>query len=102
MLANIIDRRKQQYRFKRVNAVIEPTRHDNSTKNCDRAARNPKQDKAWIGYDEKEHVTVTDAIKWASKHKDEVTLYLYDKDSGIYPVTRRRLKRVAAWADGRR
>lgn len=102
MLTNIIDRRKRQHRFKKVNAVIEPTRHDNSVKDGDRAPRNPKQDKAWIGYDEQEHVTVADAVKWASKHKDDVTLYLYDQDSGIYPVTRRNRKRVIAWAEGRR
>jgi hypothetical protein len=98
-ILNIIDRRKKPYRFKRVNAIIEPTRHDNSVKDGDRAGRNPKQDKAWIGYDEKEHVDVAYAIQWASKHKDSVTLYLYDKDRGIYPVTKRTMKHVAKWAD---
>lgn len=89
MLTNIIDRRKHPYKFKKVNAVIEPTRHDNGVKKADRAARHPKMDMAWIGYDEKEHVSVRDAVAWAANHKDEVTLYLYDKDGGIYVVRER-------------
>lgn len=84
MLTNIIDRRKRYYRYKKVNAVIEPTRNDNSVKNADRAKRNPKMDKAWLGYDDKEHVSVLEAVVWAAAHQDEVTLYLYDKDAGCY------------------
>lgn len=85
MLTNIIDRRERPYRFKNINAIIEPTRHNNR-EGVDRAKRNPKMDKAWIGYDEKEHITVLEAVKWAASHKDEVTLYLYDKDGGTNVV----------------
>ena len=87
MLTNIIDRRKRPYRFKRVYAIIEPARHDNHVKDADKAKRNPKMDKAWLGYDDKENVSVLGAVVWAAAHKDEVTLYLYDKDCGF--VTRR-------------
>jgi hypothetical protein len=85
MLTNIIDRRKHPYKFKIVNAVIEPTRHDNRVKGADKAEPKPRLDKSWIGYDEKEHVAVRTAILWAVLHHDYVTLYLYDKDSGIRP-----------------
>lgn len=85
MLINIVDHRKHQYRFKKINAVIEPTRHDNRCKNADRAKANPKMDKEWMGYDEKEHVTLNEAFQWASSHSDEVTLYIYDFDGGLYP-----------------
>lgn len=37
MLTNIIDHRKRPYRFKKINAVIEPTRHDNTVKDADQA-----------------------------------------------------------------
>ena len=83
-ILNIIDRRKRPYRFAKVNAIIEPTRHDNSVKDSDRAPHNPSQDKKWIGYDEREHITVAEALRWAQNHNDALTLYIYDKDGGIY------------------
>ena len=90
MITNIIDRRKQPYRFKKVNAVIEPTRHDNRVKNADRAPADREMDAQWIGYDEQEHVTVDDAVRWAWAHNDDVTLYLYDKEAGIYDTRKRK------------
>lgn len=80
MLVNIIDRRKHPYRFLKINAIIEPTRHDNRIKDADHA--NGKDN--WIGYDEREHIKLIDAIEWAVTFPDELTLYLYDEDSGIY------------------
>lgn len=90
MITNVIDRRKRPYRFKKVNAVIEPTRHDNRVKDADRAPRDREMDAQWLGHDEREHITVIDAVEWASGHNDDVTLYLYDKDGGIYERKRRR------------
>lgn len=84
MLLNIIDRRKKPYAFKKINAVIEPTRHDNRVKNADRAPPKPRLEKTWMGYDQREHTSVRDAVLWAVLHLDWVTLCLYDKDSGIY------------------
>lgn len=80
MLTNIIDFRKRPYRFKNINAIIEPTRHDNKVKDADHAAGSD----TWMGYDEREHISVEHAVKWAAMHSDEVTLYLYDEDDGIY------------------
>lgn len=79
-LCNVIDRRKRPYRFANVNAVIEPTCHDNSIDGADQA----EGGYAGIGYDEKEHVTVAHACKWAQSFDHAVTLYLYDEDGGIY------------------
>jgi hypothetical protein len=81
-LTNIVDRRKRPYRFLKVNAVIEPTRHDNRVKDADQAHGKD----AWIGYDEREHVSISAAVEWAVGFPDDVTLYLYDEDSGIYMV----------------
>lgn len=85
MLTNVIDRRTRPYRFKKINAVIEPTRHDNGCQNADIAPRDLEMDGSWMGYAQKEHVTLSDAVVWATSHKDAVTLYLYDEDGGIYP-----------------
>ena len=93
MLLNIIDRRKQPYRFKKVNAVIEPTRHDNKVKGADRAPRSPKMDNLWIGCDDQEHVSLLDAVVWASMHPDHVTLYLYDPNDGLYDKRKRKHSR---------
>jgi hypothetical protein len=84
MLTNVIDRRTRKYRWKKINAVIEPTRHANRCEDADRAKPYRKQDGAWIGCAaDRKHITVSEAIAWANAHQDEVTLYLYDKDGGI-------------------
>jgi len=80
-ILNIIDRRKRPYRFEKVNAVIEPTRHDNRCKDADHAGGKDN----WMGYDEREHIALSEAIEWAATTADELTLYLYDEDGGIYP-----------------
>lgn len=84
-ILNIIDHRKRPYRFQKINAVIEPTRHDNRVKDADQASGVD----AWMGYDEREHVTLSDAIEWAATTPDEVTLFIYDEDAGIYEVQSR-------------
>jgi hypothetical protein len=80
-ILNIIDRRKRPYRFRKINAVIEPTRHDNRCKDADQAEGRDN----WLGYDEREHISLAEAIEWAATAPDELTLYLYDEDGGIYP-----------------
>ncbi len=35
VIFNIIDRRKRQYRWKKITAIIEPTYHDNSVEDSD-------------------------------------------------------------------
>lgn len=81
MITNVVDHRKRPYRFLKVNAVIEPTRHDNSVEDADRIEGKD----SWFGYDEKEHISINDAFHWAESHHDNVTLFLYDEDGGIYP-----------------
>lgn len=81
-ILNVIDRRKQPYQFATVNAVIEPTRHDQSVPGADQVVGRTSPN--WIGYDEREHLSVAEAFAWAEQHFDAVTLYLYDKDDGIY------------------
>jgi len=80
-ILNIIDHRKRPYRFLKINAVIEPTRHDNRCNDADQAGGVDY----WLGYGELEHTSLVDAIKWADVCSDDVTLYLYDEDGGIYP-----------------
>lgn len=80
-ILNIIDRRKRPHRFKKINAIIEPTRHDNRCKDSDHAEGRDN----WMGYDEREHIALADAIEWAATFPDELTLYIYDEDGGIYP-----------------
>lgn len=79
MITNIIDKRKHPYRWVKVNAVIEPTAHDNSIFDADFIQHNAPD---WIGYDEREHISVAAAFDWAQKHKEFVTLFLYDEDGG--------------------
>jgi hypothetical protein len=75
MILNVIDNRKQRYRWKRINAVAEPTWHDNTCKDADQAE--PVQDES--DYEELTNVSVNYAVKWANDLSFPVTLYLYDK-----------------------
>lgn len=77
MILNVIDNRKQHYRWKRVNVVAEPTWHDNRCDNSDQA--DPGQDE--LDYEERTDISVSEAIKWANDLPFAVTLYLYDQGS---------------------
>jgi len=79
-IANIVDHRKHQYRFNVVNAIVEAAWHDNSCKDADQV----HNEGAGPSYEEKEHLSLAGAIQWANSFADPVTLYLYDKDGGIY------------------
>ncbi len=80
MIWNIVDHRQRVYRWKLVNAVIEAVEHDNSCADADQA---PDYDvMEVIDYDQKEGVSVSEAIKWADQKSCPVTLYLYDNGSG--------------------
>lgn len=81
-LTNIVDHRKHKYRFEKINAVLEPTCHDNSLADSDKV----ETGYPGVGYDEREHVTLADAVAWANGHDTKVTLFLYDHDGGIYEV----------------
>ncbi len=82
MIANIIDDRKRHFRFLKINAVVEATWHDNSVEDADqilKASGGPS-------YEQREHITLASAIRWADSFLAPVTLYLYEEDDGIYPV----------------
>jgi hypothetical protein len=81
-LTNIVDRRKHKYRFAKINAVVEPTCHDNSIDDADKV----EPGYSGVGYDEREHITLADAVTWANSFNWPTTLYLYDHDGGIYAV----------------
>lgn len=81
MIWNIIDRRKRPYRWKRVNAVIEATSHDNACKDSDQA--DAVLSDSEVIYDELEGVSLHEAINWANQQSCPVTLYIYDYGDGI-------------------
>ncbi len=78
MIWNVVDERERRYRWKRVNAVIEPTWQDNACADSDQADKDfsPNPCEARKG------VSVADAIAWANGKLHPVTLYLYDADGG--------------------
>lgn len=81
MLWNIIDKRTRPYRWRKVNAILEATEHDNSCKDADQA---PESDpKATVDYEALEAVSVSEAVKWAQSQPCPVTLFLYDLGSGF-------------------
>jgi hypothetical protein len=79
MIANILDRRKRPFRWKRVDAIIEPTWHDNACADSDQAT---KDDREPI-YDERKGISLADAVTWAQALPLEVTLYLYDEGGNV-------------------
>jgi hypothetical protein len=78
MIYNIIDRRARPYRWRRINAIIEATSHDNA---CVDADEEPSTDDDVV-YDQREGISLNEAIKWASAESSPVTLYIYDDGAG--------------------
>jgi hypothetical protein len=76
MICNIIDQRNRPYRWRLVNAIVEPAWHDNSLEDSDSAART----QAESDYEERKRVSVADAIRWAEALPFPATLFLYDVD----------------------
>ena len=75
MLYNVIDHRKRHYRWKNLKAVIEPTNHDNTVKDSDPAPPLLNFD---LVCEDKNGISLNEAIKWANEQIVPVTLYLYD------------------------
>ena len=78
MIWNIIDRREKRHRWRLINAIVEPTWHDNSCQDSDQAERAMGE----IEYDQREGVSVADAVQWANAMPFPVTLFLYDLGGG--------------------
>jgi hypothetical protein len=74
MISNIVDRRARPFRWKRINAIIEAVEHDNSVADADHAPEALPHDV--IDYDQREGVTVKEAVDWANQQRCPVTLYL--------------------------
>ncbi|MBI1407711.1 MAG: hypothetical protein GC145_16485 [Caulobacter sp.] len=83
MITNIKDHRKRQYRWKQVNAVIEPTWQDNGCKDSDQIS--PDGWKEVSIYEQRTDISLADAVIWASRVGYPVTLYIYDQGEGIAP-----------------
>jgi hypothetical protein len=81
MITNIIDRRKHPQRFKKINAIIEDAWHDNSMIDADQAPHVNA-----CSYDEREHVSLSEAVIWANATPGHLTLYIYDPEEGLYPA----------------
>lgn len=80
MIWNIVDRRKRPQRWRKINAIIEPTWHDNSCADADEAEEMPGDDDFSI--DQREGVSLAEAITWASDAPCPVTLFIYDEGDG--------------------
>lgn len=80
MICNIIDKRERRYRWKRINAIIEATWHDNTCQDADIAeAASPEIE---VTYDQRESISLAEAVSWANSQACPVTLYLYDEGKG--------------------
>ena len=80
MIFNIIDRRKHSYRWKKITAIAEPTYHDNAVPDSDQVDLPPS---GFSPYEQREEISVSDAVLWVRSLPYEATLYLYDLGDGI-------------------
>jgi hypothetical protein len=78
MICNIVDEREHRYRWKRINAIVEPTWHDNSCRDSDQA----EVDSDARVYEQRKNISVAEAVAWASAKPYSVTLFLYDAGHG--------------------
>ena len=88
MILNIVDGRKRRYRWKRINAIVEPVWHDNSVKDTDLAeVPTTLEDELSddVVYEQLADGSIAEAIAWANAFKCQVTLHLYDDGEGILP-----------------
>ncbi len=76
MILNIIDDRKRPHRWKTVNAIVEATWHDNSCPDADQAEL--PDDVHHVFFEDRDGLSVAEAIEWASRMPQLVTLYLSD------------------------
>jgi hypothetical protein len=83
MLCNIIDHRTRPYRWRRVNAIIEATSHDNAEPDGDQAPSGGET----VVYEQREAISLEAAVAWAAQQAGPVTLFLYDEGEGTAPAT---------------
>jgi hypothetical protein len=80
VICNIIDSRERKYRWKKINAIIEATWHDNTCEDSDIADRVSVD--VEVTYEQREGISLSEAVQWASDEICPVTLYLYDDGKG--------------------
>jgi hypothetical protein len=78
MIWNIVDNRERRHRWKRINAIIEPTWHDNSCQDSDQA----DEDAEAAVYEQREGISLEEAVAWATAKPYGVTLFIYDEGCG--------------------
>jgi hypothetical protein len=76
MIWNIVDSRRNRYRWAKVHAIVEATWHDNSVSGADQAPSPAVE--AEVYFDERKDISVNDAINWANAQSCPVTLYIRD------------------------
>lgn len=70
MIWNIVDRRYRNYRWAKVNAVIEDVRNDNSCEDTD--TFDDENENAPV-YDKRSNISLHEAITWAETETGRVT-----------------------------
>ena len=80
MIANIRDHRTRPLRWRSIKAVIESTSHDNNIADSDQADRGPAAHH--VQCEDRDGLSLSEAVSWANALPGLVTLYLYDAGSG--------------------
>ena len=82
-ILNVIDRRTRKYRWRKVDAVVEPTHQDNRVKDSDQCdpPNTSYETLQIITYDDRVNIALSDAVKWANELPYGVTLYIYDPNT---------------------
>jgi hypothetical protein len=81
VILNVIDRRKDIYRWKCIDVIVEPTWHDNSVPDSDQAPHDYREP----GYAALKGISLAEAITWAAAFAVPLTLCLYDQGSSAVP-----------------
>lgn len=78
MITNIVDDRKNNKKWKLIWGTVEPTFHDNSCHDADRA----ESDTSRLGFIKftSEPMTMPELLTWANQFPGENTLYLRNTD----------------------
>ena len=77
-LVNIVDFRANSYRFRKIDAVVEATWHDNRIKNADHVTYVAVAGGDGPHYAKRSAISVSEAIEWADTFFTAVTLSLHD------------------------
>jgi hypothetical protein len=86
MILNIIDRRKRRYRWACIDVILKAKFHDSSCPDSDQAPVLELRDEKHVIYEQRDSISLTEALKWASGAECPVTLFLYDQGSKRHAV----------------